>query len=267
MLADDGRMVPGHIADKFAGAGPIYGIGKATSQFVANHQGGLPWDKAGVKSSGNGTLMRIAPVVYPHLRSASEGLWADAALLSMVTHNDSGAIASCVAFTAILWELLSMERHPSPDWWVDRFVEVTQDLEIDSDYRSNAPACREYRGTIGRFVQETLRPAFRKGVPVGDACDGWYSGAYMLETMPSVLYILMRHADDPEEAIVRAVNDTRDNDTIAAIVGAAVGALHGKDAIPKRWRESLLGRTGEADDGKVFDLLRKARGAWSQGGR
>ena len=37
-----------------------------------------------------------------------------------------------------------------------------------------------------------------------------------------------------EEAIVRAVNDTRDNDTIAAIVGAAVGALHGKSALPDR---------------------------------
>ena len=46
-----------------------------------------------------------------------------------------------------------------------------------------------------------------------------------------------------------------DNDTIAAIVGAAVGALHGEAALPKRWRDNLLGRTMEADDGRVFDLL------------
>jgi ADP-ribosyl-[dinitrogen reductase] hydrolase len=39
----------------------------------------------------------------------------------------------------------------------------------------------------------------------------------------------MRHADDPEEAILRAVSDTKDNDTIGAIVGAAVGALHGEN--------------------------------------
>ena len=49
------------------------------------------------------------------------------------------------------------------------------------------------------------------------ACDSWYSGAYLLETVPSVLYILERHGHDPEEAIVRAVNDTKDNDTVAAI--------------------------------------------------
>ena len=41
---------------------------------------------------------------------------------------------------------------------------------------------------------------------------------------------------------MRSVNDTKDNDTIAAIVGAAVGALHGESAIPQVWRDGLLGR-------------------------
>jgi ADP-ribosylglycohydrolase len=39
------------------------------------------------------------------------------------------------------------------------------------------------------------------------------------------------------------------------IVGAAVGALHGEKALPARWRESLLGRTGADDDGRVQALL------------
>jgi ADP-ribosylglycohydrolase len=72
----------------------------------------------------------------------------------------------------------------------------------------------------------------------------------------------MRHGHDPEEAIVRAVNDTRDNDTVAAIVGAAVGALHGADALPRRWREGLLGRTRFDDDGHVFELIEEARRAF-----
>ncbi len=65
----------------------------------------------------------------------------------------------------------------------------------------------------------------------------------------------MHHADDPEEAIVQAVNHTRDNDTVAAIVGAAVGALHGESALPQRWRNGLLGRTRESDDGQVQRIL------------
>jgi ADP-ribosylglycohydrolase len=72
----------------------------------------------------------------------------------------------------------------------------------------------------------------------------------------------MRHGDDPEEALVRAVNDTKDNDTIAAIVGAAVGALHGQARIPSRWLGDLSGRTAEHDDGQIWDLLREARRLW-----
>ena len=94
------------------------------------------------------------------------------------------------------------------------------------------------------------------------ACDQWLSSAYLLETVPSVLYILMKHGGDPEQAIVRAVNDTWDNDTAGAIVGAAVGALHGARALPAGWRARLSGRTGHDDDGHVQELLKKARRRW-----
>jgi ADP-ribosyl-[dinitrogen reductase] hydrolase len=95
-----------------------------------------------------------------------------------------------------------------------------------------------------------------------DACNVWYSGAYLLETVPCVLYILMRYAHDPEEAIVRAVNDTWDNDTVAAIVGAAVGALHGRAGLPRRWVERLSGRTTATDNARMFELLAAARDLW-----
>ena len=42
---------------------------------------------------------------------------------------------------------------------------------------------------------------------------------------------------------------------VAAIVGAAVGALHGERALPDRWLRGLLGRTGADDDSRVFALL------------
>lgn len=82
--------------------------------------------------------------------------------------------------------------------------------------------------------------------------------------MPSVTLILARHGHDPEEAIVRAVNDTKDNDTVGAIVGAAVGALHGRRALPRRWIDGLLGRTTESDDGRVFELIEMAKEIWSE---
>ncbi len=44
--------------------------------------------------------------------------------------------------------------------------------------------------------------------------------------------------------VVAAVNIGRDSDTIAAMVGAMAGALHGESAIPERWRTAVREVTG-----------------------
>ena len=68
---------------------------------------------------------------------------------------------------------------------------------------------------------------------------GFGSAADCLQTIPAVLYVLMNHADNYESAVIAAVNDTKDNDTIASIVGAILGALHGRAVIPERWIEGI----------------------------
>lgn len=48
------------------------------------------------------------------------------------------------------------------------------------------------------------------------------------------------HATSVEEAVVRTVRRGGDTDTNAAICGALLGALHGRDAIPLHWRQMVL---------------------------
>ena len=148
---------------------------------------------------------------------------------------------------SFLWVAVKRERY---------FVSVptcgAKELEGETKYRPRSDNIADYEGPIWRFVEERVTEAYRAGTSTVDARNGWYSGALLLETVPSVIYILMKHGDDLEEAIVRAVNDTQDNDTIAAIVGAAVGALHGRKKIPERWIENLSGRTTDRDDGRIF---------------
>ncbi|MGL4650024.1 MAG: ADP-ribosylglycohydrolase family protein, partial [Caldilineaceae bacterium] len=141
---------------------------------------------------------------------------------------------------------------------------VVREVETDTAYsaRSHHSAVANFRGTLGDFLETYIPQAMESSLSVRDACDLWYSGAFMLETVPAALYILMRHGTDPEEAIVRAVNDTRDNDTVAAIVGAAMGALHGRHNLPASGVSNLLGRLGAADDGAVQELLRRAQERW-----
>jgi ADP-ribosylglycohydrolase len=254
----DGQFIPEHVLDAFTRR-EIFGIGDTVQRALLKRRAGMGWSDCGEQSAGNGALMRIAPVLIPHLRNPGPELWADAALCSMLTHNDSASIASCVAFTYLLWELLRMDTPPEPQWWPDTFCSVLRQVETGDVYELRSPALRHIRGTLSQLLPQELSAAWRAGVSVRDACDRWYSGAYVPETVLCALYILMRHAPDPEEAIVRAVNDTWDNDTTAAVVGAAVGALHGDNALPERWKRGLSGRTSFDDDGRIPTLLAEAQ--------
>ena len=258
----DGGLVPERVAQRFARE-RIFGGGSATRDALHwVRRGDAPWYECGSPSAGNGGLMRIAPVLVPYVRSPSPALWADAALCAIVTHNDPASTSACLAWVAMLWDLLAMEAPPEPDWWRRRYVELARDLEGETEYGVRGGRFEGWRGPLWRFVEERLADAWRRDLSVFEACDEWYSGAYLLETMPSVLYTLMRHGADPEEAVVRAVNDTKDNDSVAAIVGAAAGALHGAAALPRRWVEGLPGRTRADDDGEVQRIVAAARGRW-----
>jgi ADP-ribosyl-[dinitrogen reductase] hydrolase len=205
--------------------------------------------------------MRIAPVIIPHLATPSAAMWADAILAGMITHNDYASNAFCAAFCGLLWQFLSLNQIPNPVDLLDMFCEVGLQVEGEKEYQPRFGSFK-FSDTPCKSTTQRVMHAYRNGWDTLKACNEWGSGAYLLETMPSVLYILMVHGDDPEEAIIRAVNDTRDNDTVAAIVGAAVGALHGKAALPQRWLDGLLGRTGADDDGRIYELIDAAREKW-----
>ena len=262
-LIEDGGLVPEHLSDRFC-CGRIYGMGSTMSQFVERRSvQGLPWQLAGVDSLGNGALMRIAPVLIPHLQLPHPSLYADAALDTMLTHNAPGSIAACVAFVEILWQLLGMRRTPEPAWWFDTFAACAGAIEgVETHYRVGREGAGSYVGPLAAYVRQTCHAAYERRLPIVDACNAWGSGAYLMETVPSALYILAMHGHDPETAITRAVNDTMDNDTIAAIVGAAVGALHGLAGLPGRWTERLDGRVRADGRGDVFRLIFRAKQAF-----
>ena len=261
-LLTDGGLVPERLALRFSRE-HIYGIGNTVRGFLRAFDGGRrPWYDCTQQSAGNGALMRIAPVLLGHLRDPSPRLWSDAAVAGMVTHNDPASIGACVAFTELLWQLLGAPAVPRHGWWLETFVRTQRDVEgDDTRYAPRVPNLRG-AGPLWAFTHHHVSDALAHRRETAAACDSWHSGAYLLETVPSVLYILERHGHDPEEAIVRAVNDTKDNDTVAAIIGAAVGALHGLSRLPERWVRGLLGRTAEGDDGEVFRLVARAQEAF-----
>ena len=275
-----GCLDPVSLADTFTRGDRIYGIGATITAFLkAYRREGKRWFEAGRPSAGNGALMRIAPVLLPHLRSMSWRLWEDVIVATVLTHRDEAAVAASVGFVGLLAECLTRgaarrftpgaapgpaERDIPARWWPETFLKYARAVETSKGYDCggrNAP----FHGSLCDRVEQAVFQAIASDSTVLEAAERWYSGAFLLETVPCVLFILARHGNDPEEAIVRAVNDTYDNDTIAAVVGAAVGALHGKDALPGLWRAGLVGRTREEDDGRVQELVERAVAAYVTG--
>ena len=264
LLDDGGHLEPAHLSDRLARGGRILiGGGQTVRAFCANVARGLPWPQRGVDSAGNGALMRISPLLLPHLRAPSPALWADVALGAMITHNDSASTAACLAFSAMLWHLLGADQPPAADWWIDTFLALAGPLETKADYAPRGGDRLDFQGTLCDWIADRRALLTDPERPLVAVCNAVHSGAYLLESVPCVLAILTRCAHDPEEAIVRAANDTKDNDTAAAIVGAAVGALHGQDALPLRWRENLGGTLSrEGLPGEVQALTARALAAF-----
>ena len=237
----------------------IFGIGDTMRAFLVAYRAGTPLWSCGQPSAGNGALMRVAAVAAYHLPRASSTMLTDALLASALTHNDPTSNAACVAFTVMLCELAGMNSPPAREWWVARFVELARPMEGPARLKGRVPDCR-FEGSLCDFLEQIVQPAIRSHKPLRELLNSWHSAAFLLETVPSVLAILAWHAADPETALVRAVNDTWDNDTIAAIVGAAIGSLHGELSLPGRWRDGLSGCTESEDDGRLFDLLSQLDG-------
>lgn len=260
-LISDHGLRPDSLANKFCGH-HIWGIGSTVKRFVENYKDKhLPWYETGTESLGNGALMRIAPIILPYLRNPHTSMLADAAIACMITHNDFANNASSVAFVEMLWQLLSMNSIPEPTWWIDTYCDIAKELEGNTKYHRTCGTYGDYSGSLWNFTSTVCKDALKKKLPVEKACNIWGSGANLFETVPSVLYILATCAKDPEEAIIRAVNDTVDNDSVASIVGAAVGALHGLNGIPNKWIKQLNGRvrSGRGEENQVFNLIAQSK--------
>jgi ADP-ribosylglycohydrolase len=258
-LVDDGALVPDELAFRIAND-RLFGVDRATLDFCKALRTGAPWWDATQASAGNGAMVRIAATVLPHAVNGGIGLWGDVAVATAVTHNDPMALAANLAWVALLWRLLNADRPESPAEWLETYTEVLRIMDHGQVYESHATSgpLQHWRGSLSDFLDTEVKDAVHRARSVADTAERWHSGAFLLETVPTLLHIVSQHGHDPREAMLVAVNDTRDNDTIAALVGAAMGATHGTSWIPTEWREHLLGRTREDDDGYYFELVDRA---------
>lgn len=165
-------------------------------------------------SQANGSLMRVSPLgVFAHGRPPVEvaGL---ARLDAGLTHPHSACGDATAAFAVAVAHALAQGDGARAAW------------RAAVDWATTSSAQRP--------VLEALERA-QDAAPV---CDGANQG-FVLIALQNAFFELL-HAASLEEGVVRTVRRGGDTDTNAAICGALLGAVHGRDAVPGQWRRAVL---------------------------
>lgn len=160
------------------------------------------------RSDGNGSLMRVAPVACRHWLDRAKAR-SIARAQSYTTHASDLAAAACEAMTSLQCTLIA----GTP------LREALSEL--------HGLSCPADITTVLRGSWKTKSVAEIR------------SSGYVVDTLEAALWAVDTTSTF-EEAVLMAVNLGHDADTVGAVTGQLAGALYGIDAIPPRWKDTLL---------------------------
>ena len=220
-LAKESRYNPEDVIDAYVhwyDSGP-FDIGNATSTALgAASRGRTPHqrlrrahDSANTGSQANGSLMRISPLGIFGWRRPDEAA-AQAFTDSSITHPNNVCRVACAVF-----------------------VRAVSAAVAGAGVKDSYEAAVAEAGARGNtLIQETLAAAQRTAREDAPGKWGW-----VLVALQNAFYQL-RQAPSFEEGLVATVMQGGDTDTNAAICGALLGAVHGRESIPRSWRQLVL---------------------------
>lgn len=238
LLARDG-LDPEDVARRFTEE-PIRGMGLATAEFVASCRRGLPWERCGVRSAGNGVAMRSAPVgLFYGLDFAALKL--AAGLQALLTHNDPMAIASGILMAYATARLVA--ESPSALDPLDCRLAFCRDLagvvegmEEAGSYRTRKDGAPD---TLHQRIGSRIPEFLVAGATAREVQEEFWSGAYVLESLPFALFCFLQSPGDFRRTLRDAVNLGKDADTTGAMACTLSGAYNGASAIPAEYLEGL----------------------------
>jgi hypothetical protein len=100
-----------------------------------------------------------------------------------------------------------------------------------------AQATYDYALSVARG-EEVAKPLLDRLVQAADRGPEQYTG-WVLNAFQNAFYRVL-HSSSLEAGVVDTVRSGGDTDTNAAIAGALLGAVHGRDAIPNQWLDRIL---------------------------
>ena len=218
--ADDAEFTP---------TGFVFDMGHATMQALMKFANGTAPLDCGGKSeydNGNGSLMRIAPLVLYLFQKNSQKICSEEVLNvlhqgSSLTHSHPVSKMACGIYGLLVAEVISKR-------------------DLKSAIRSalhEAHAIYENTLDFSKFLNVYHRLWDMDAFAKLEEADIKSSG-YVVDTLEAVIWCLLQ-TSGYRECVLLAVNLGEDTDTVAAIAGGVAGLAYGLDSISSEWMAQL----------------------------
>lgn len=216
----------------------VFDIGITTSNAIEQLARAVPPEEAGGKSessNGNGSLMRIAPLVFYLKDKPIADRFAITRNVSALTHGHIRSVIACFYFVEYLRKILEGNRPLSAYHALQ--IEMTDFLNsMQIDALEIQHFNRLLQGEIYKLKEEEI-----------------YSSGYVVHTLEASIWCLLT-TENFVDAVLKAVNLGDDTDTTGAVTGAIAGLWYGLDDIPSTWLNKLARK---ADIEKLAKALTK----------
>ena len=110
-------------------------------------------------------------------------------------------------------------------------------IEDDRHYKTRDRNPRE--DNLYRRIKNVIPQLLAVNARPREVNEIFWSGAYVLESLPFALYCFLYAPGDFRETLLNSVNYSKDSDTVAAIACSFSGALNGIEAIEPYYVEEL----------------------------
>ena len=189
--------------------GACFDIGNQIRSSLADYEQDpwVPESRKRTTAAGNGSIMRLAPVVMAAVAVGQEA--AGAKHLSRMSARETHHSVEAEDATEIFGEVL--------------FHAVT------ASTKTEVLPTGAISETIERLVHEAGRLSAEEVEPHG----------YVLSTLQMAVWAFMT-TDSFADGALACVNSGGDSDTVAAVYGQLAGAYYGLEGIPADWREELV---------------------------
>jgi ADP-ribosyl-[dinitrogen reductase] hydrolase len=161
------------------------------------------------RTAGNGSIMRLAPVVLYFARQPEQAIHF-AAESSRTTHGAAEAIAACRYFASLMLDALNG--------------------------KSKEEVLRDQHTSFAPKIAAIASGSFKRKQPPEIRGTG-----YVVDSLEAALWAFY-HARDFHEGALLAVNLGDDADTTGAVYGQLAGAFYGEDNVPAAWRDTIAQR-------------------------